>query len=134
MYIMEGTQCITPDYTIYSFKSTALLSWPYILQDDNVFEFHIRFTNITYMHDMPVKVLKNNQKWYKYIQGSTEIKYHKNLINQPESLNECYDLLVDYEFKCYKQNIIMIYMKINLLRDNDHILPDIANHMKKLIC
>ncbi len=131
---MEGTQCITSDYNIYSFKSISLLTWPDILQDNNVFEFIIHFNKIAHMNDIPIKVIKNNRKWYKYIYTTIKLNYYNTPISQPDSLDICYDLLVEYEFNKYKTNTIMLYMKINLLRDYDYVLPDIANHMKKLIC
>lgn len=120
---------------IDSFRNRNNLEWPDIV-DSTSFEGYINFNSSNLPHIFEFTRIIQPATWLFHTNINPTINtIHK--INAPRSLtdllNVSYNLLVETEFCKYKDKMVLLYMKINLLRDNDVIIPDIAAYMKNLM-
>ncbi len=130
---MEDNQNATVCHWFDSFKNVDHKIWPDILENNNVYEIILHFRINTITTDTNINVIKNENGWYNYVNGQIDLNNPNPICRATNILDKYYTLLIESEFNKYRDNTIIVYMKINLLLDSDIILPDIANHMKRLL-
>lgn len=119
-------------YKIESFRNRDGLEWPAICNSTS-FEVKIYYGRINTIGTFNFN--KHNNRWWVIGSLLDNGSYEKNYIdgNLLDMITNAYKLLVKKEFNKYKDKMTLLYAKINLLRDNGDIIPDIAAYMKNLL-